>query len=177
MKLLNIIFECRDTSKLADFWISAVGRQPEGGGYGIFVGLPNGSEAAGLYFIDKPARSASDKHAALRFTTSGDLSLEEEVKRLVELGASVVEKYHHGWGVGEVLMADPEGNRFLIESGDRDTDGVEERMERYERGTAGPFWADAVPPSQDGEGTAVVRFTEPGSSGAVQGDRSTGSDI
>jgi hypothetical protein len=71
--------------------------------------------------------------------------VEEEVARLVGLGATVVRKYHSGWGIGEVVMADPEGNEFLLESHD-DDHVVETRLEQGDREDGGPFWADAVPP-------------------------------
>ena len=44
-----------------------------------------------------------------------DSSQEEEVARLVDLGASVVDDRRHSSPGGWVVMADPEGNEFCVE--------------------------------------------------------------
>ena len=44
-----------------------------------------------------------------------DSSQEEEVARLLDLGASVVDDRRHSSPGGWVVMADPEGNEFCVE--------------------------------------------------------------
>jgi hypothetical protein len=46
-----------------------------------------------------------------------DRTRDEEVARLVELGASVVEDHRTENGLGWVWLADPEGNDFCVERG------------------------------------------------------------
>jgi Glyoxalase-like domain len=58
-----------------------------------------------------PKRAANRVHLDLRPLTSMD----EEMKRLVGLGATPVERFD-----GITVMADPEGNEFCVEPGPGD---------------------------------------------------------
>lgn len=80
----------------------------------------------------------------MRFTPEAGLSLQNEVERLVAHGASVIEKVHRGWGIGEVILADPEGNFFAVESSDKEAVEAEKAMISTDREAGGPFWEDAV---------------------------------
>lgn len=75
------------------------------------------------------------------FSVTPDSSVEAEVARVVALGATVVLKYHNGWGCGWVDLVDPAGNLFTIQSAEPpDVDA----LLRTPRATDDPFWADAV---------------------------------
>lgn len=62
--------------------------------------------------------------------------------RIQRLGATLISKKHKGGGLGEVMMKDPEGNTFFVESGSQDLDQYES-METWD--SDDPFWADATP--------------------------------
>jgi hypothetical protein len=143
MRLTHIIIECDDYDLQLRFWTAALG---PGGGIPADAELLLRDRAEPLSTVGRASVEGYGRHGALGLRFGPDRGpVEEEVARLVGLGASVVRKYHSGWGIGEVVMADPEGNEFLLESNDDDS-VIEARMERGERGDGGPFWADAVPP-------------------------------
>lgn len=72
------------------------------------------------------------------------------------LGAKILQKTYRGWGVGEVVMKDPEGNIFVVESGRHELRRFEtESVETWE--SDDPFWSGAVREFPDlASGTAVA---------------------
>ncbi|MBC3844627.1 hypothetical protein GXW82_43965 [Streptacidiphilus sp. 4-A2] len=63
-----------------------------------------------------------------------------ETARVVALGATVLGKYHNGWGCGWVELADPSGTMFVIASAEpADPDA----LLATDREVTDPFWADA----------------------------------
>ena len=58
----------------------------------------------------------------------GDGTLAAELKRLTALGATVLARHNRGPGLGWVVLADPEGNEFCVQSSDAEVAAVQERL-------------------------------------------------
>jgi predicted enzyme related to lactoylglutathione lyase len=116
--LRNVTVDCRDPLALARFWAAVLGwnvyfdDDPE-----VLV-APSFPPVQGptMLFIPVPEPRTVKNRVHLDIVPS-DRSRDEEVARLVGLGASVVEDHRNasGQGLGWVWLADPEGNDFCVE--------------------------------------------------------------
>lgn len=105
----SVTFDCTDALRLAQFWAAALGSNVDEDSTSEKAYV----EAAGwggpnLWFnaVPEPKTAKNRMHFDLR--ASGPVP--DEVRRLTELGASVIND-----GTGLVVMADPEGNEFCVE--------------------------------------------------------------
>ncbi|MFJ9771417.1 VOC family protein [Kitasatospora sp. NPDC101157] len=111
--LQNVAIDCTDAYELALFWSRVTGRplDPEDGpgDREVAVSLPDGPV---LYFnqVPEPKTVKNRVHLCLRPQTSR----EEEVDRLLGLGASMVSDLRNPDGSGWAVLADPEGNEFCV---------------------------------------------------------------
>lgn len=115
--LRNITVDCRDALALARFWAQALGwhvyhdDDPE-----VLVApeFPPRGEGPTLLFIPVPEpRTVKNRmHVDLQ---PSDRTREEELDRLLGLGATIVEDHREADGGGWVWLADPEGNDFCVE--------------------------------------------------------------
>lgn len=109
----NVAIDCADAYELSLFWSKVTGRpvHPEDG-----PGAPETqvllAEGPVLHFNQVPeAKTVKNRlHLCLRPDTSRD----EEVKRLLGLGAAFVADHIEPDGTGWVILADPEGNEFCV---------------------------------------------------------------
>ncbi|MCX5417288.1 VOC family protein [Streptomyces sp. NBC_00059] len=117
--LQNVAIDCADAYELARFWSSATGRpmHPDDrpGAHETQV-LP--AEGPALYFNQVPeAKTVKNRiHLCLRPETSRD----DEVDRLLALGATFVGDHRNSDGSGWAVLADPEGNEFCVLRSDSD---------------------------------------------------------
>jgi hypothetical protein len=113
----SITVDCADPYRQALFWSDVTGWQedpddpnhpddPEGrivSAHGIsllFIPVPEGKAVKNRMHLDlMPTRRSRD----------------EEVARLLEIGARLVNDHRRQDGTGWVVMADPEGNEFCVE--------------------------------------------------------------
>ncbi|MER6104368.1 VOC family protein [Streptomyces sp. NPDC001832] len=111
--LQNVAIDCADAYELARFWSEVTGcpLHPEDkpGDPEIDVMLPEGPL---LHFnqVPEPKTVKNRIHLCLRPTTSR----EEEVNRLLGLGATLVADRREPDGSGWAVLADPEGNEFCV---------------------------------------------------------------
>lgn len=115
--LRNITVDSTDALALARFWAQALGwhvyhdADPE-----VLVApeFPPRRDGPTMLFIPVPEpRTVKNRmHVDLQPI---DRTREEEVDRLLALGATVVEDHREEDGTGWVWMADPEGNDFCVE--------------------------------------------------------------
>ncbi|MBT2453073.1 VOC family protein [Streptomyces sp. ISL-43] len=109
----NVAVDCVDAYELARFWSEALGcpLHPESkpGDVETEVTLPEGPQ---LYFnqVPEPKTIKNRIHLCLRPETSR----EEEVERLLNLGATLVADRREPDGAGWAVLADPEGNEFCV---------------------------------------------------------------
>jgi predicted enzyme related to lactoylglutathione lyase len=110
----NLTVDCADALRVARFWAAALGSDVDEDSTSELAyveaaawGGPN------IWFRGERGPRLADNrvHLDLRALTSMD----EEVERLVELGATVVERF------GDItVLRDPEGNEFCVEPGPGD---------------------------------------------------------
>lgn len=102
-----VTFDCAEPARVADFWAAALGwtrsadrvEAPDGSTYLEFVAVP------------EPKTVKNRLHLGLSAP-----NLDEEIERLMELGASVAweEDFPPEWPYRNVVMRDPEGNEFCL---------------------------------------------------------------
>lgn len=116
--LRNITVDCRDAVALGRFWAAVLGwnvyfdDDPE-----VLVApcFPP-SQGPTMLFIPVPEPRTVKNRVHLDIVP-GDRTRDEEVTRLVSLGATLVEDHRNQSreGLGWVWLADPEGNDFCVE--------------------------------------------------------------
>lgn len=115
----NVAIDCADAYELARFWSDVTGRpmHPDvrPGDRETQVLL---AEGPALYFNQVPeAKTVKNRiHLCLRPETSR----EQEVDRLLSLGATLVADQRNPDGSGWAVLADPEGNEFCVLRGEFD---------------------------------------------------------
>ena len=113
--------DAADPYTLAMFWAQVVGGrvtdEDEPGDDDALVE----SDGPPLLFVRVPDAKTVKNRVHLDLEPRG--SRAEEVRRLSELGASVVDDRVRPDGSGWVVMADPEGNEFCVERGRNDPAG------------------------------------------------------
>jgi predicted enzyme related to lactoylglutathione lyase len=101
-----------DAYRLGSFWAEVLGQplQPED--------LPGDPEVlikgAGLLFVTVPDPKTGKNRVHLDLQPQ-DRSRDEEVERLLALGARLVDDRRNADGTGWAVLADPEGNEFCVE--------------------------------------------------------------
>ncbi len=109
----NVAIDCANAYELARFWSEATGGplHPEDrpGDEETQVLLPEGPV---LHFnqVPEPKTAKNRLHLCLRPRSSR----EEEVERLLALGATLVADRRRADGTGWAVLADPEGNEFCV---------------------------------------------------------------
>ncbi|MCM2575895.1 VOC family protein [Streptomyces meridianus] len=111
--LQNVAIDCVDAYELARFWSGVTGcpLHPEDGpGDPETQVLP--AEGPVLHFNQVPeAKTIKNRiHLCVRPETSRD----QEVERLMGLGATFVADHRNPDGSGWAVLADPEGNEFCV---------------------------------------------------------------
>jgi hypothetical protein len=121
-RLTEVIVDCHDMTRLADFWCEVLGYEPAGSGDSwLAIGAPGGRPAEATWrqapqapvmaFVLVP-ESRSTKNRLHVDVTPIDVGQADEVQRLIELGAT-----HADVGQSDtpwIVMADPEGNEFCV---------------------------------------------------------------
>ncbi|MFI1617375.1 VOC family protein [Streptomyces lydicus] len=110
----HVTIDCTDAYRLARFWAEALdGSLAEDD----FPGDPEATvTAAGgaLLFLSVPDAKTVKNRVHLDLQPQ-DRSRDEEVERLLALGATLVADHRRPDGTGWATMADPEGNEFCVE--------------------------------------------------------------
>ncbi|MEU9621185.1 VOC family protein [Streptomyces sp. NPDC087228] len=111
--LQNVAIDCADAYELARFWSSVTGRPlhsddgPSARETQVLL-----AEGPVLHFNQVPeGKTIKNRiHLCLRPETSRD----QEVDRLLGLGATFVDDHRNPDGSGWAILADPEGNEFCV---------------------------------------------------------------
>jgi glyoxalase superfamily protein len=114
----TITFDCKEWEPLVAFWTAAsdLTEDPDdpnnpGDPAGLIRDPRTGLR---ILFIPVPEPKTVKNRVHLDVTPI-DRTRDEEVERLVELGATVVSDHRKPDGSGWVVMGDPEGNEFCVE--------------------------------------------------------------
>ena len=109
----NIVFDCPDAYELAQFWSLVTGHpladDDNPGDPEASIPLPGGPT---LYFcgVPEPKTVKNRVHVCLEPDTRRD----DEVERLLGLGATLVSDMRRPDGTGWAVLADPVGNEFCV---------------------------------------------------------------
>ncbi|MFF7651455.1 VOC family protein [Streptomyces sp. NPDC007983] len=115
----NITFDAHDPYALAQFWSRLTGYvmtdedAPDDDEVLIVPGRPG---VSGLLFQRVPDDKTVKNRIHLDIQPPSG-TRDEEVERLLGLGARIVDDRRTEDGMGWVVMADPEGNEFCVERG------------------------------------------------------------
>jgi predicted enzyme related to lactoylglutathione lyase len=118
VKIHNMTVDARDSYAQSLWWTQVTGWQPnpddanEPQHQQNWIGPGDGQP--GLLFINVP-ESKTLKNRIHFDVQPVDHTRDEEVERLVGIGASIVGDHREPDGRGWVVMADPEGNEFCVE--------------------------------------------------------------
>ncbi len=118
VRIKSVTFDCSDPFRLAGFWSQVTGfrEDPDNGNTpGDPEGLllsPDGPLA--LLFIAVPEPKAVKNRVHLDLVPL-DRRRDEEIDRLLELGAYLTSDQRNPDGTGWAVLADPEGNEFCVE--------------------------------------------------------------
>ncbi|WP_418956495.1 VOC family protein [Streptomyces tritici] len=110
----HVTFDCSDAYAQASFWAQVLeGRVSDEDAPGDPEALVE-AEGVGVLFVTVPeAKSVKNRvHFDLQ---PQDRTRDEEVERLLKLGATLVGDHRREGGLGWVTLADPEGNEFCVE--------------------------------------------------------------
>ncbi|MFB7516112.1 VOC family protein [Streptomyces sp. NPDC056144] len=110
----HVTIDCADPHALATFWAAALGSQvSEDDNPGDDEALVE-SAGAGLLFIRVPEPKALKNRVHLDLQPQ-DRTRDEEVERLLALGATLLDDRREPDGTGWATLGDPEGNEFCVE--------------------------------------------------------------
>lgn len=112
----HITIDCADPYALGTFWAEALGstlaQDDRPGDPEALVEL--GSDVPNLLFVQVPEPKTVKNRVHLDLMPLRH-SRDEEIERLVELGATELADHRRVDGRGWMVMADPEGNEFCVE--------------------------------------------------------------
>ncbi|MCH7229594.1 VOC family protein [Glycomyces sp. L485] len=112
----QVTFDCENSYALSKFWelVTGFSEHPE---------YPNNPEdeenllvnpdGVDLLFINVPEEKSVKNR--LHLDLGPDTTRDEEVERLIGIGAALVADHRTDDGKGWVVLADPEGNEFCVE--------------------------------------------------------------
>ncbi|MGW7414186.1 VOC family protein [Streptomyces sp. NPDC054863] len=110
----HVTIDCADAYRLASFWAQVVGvpvtDDDAPGDPEALVPVPG----AGLLFVQVPEPKTIKNRVHLDLQPQ-DRTRDEEVERILALGATLVADHRSPDGPGWALLADPEGNEFCVE--------------------------------------------------------------
>ena len=111
----QITFDCADAYTLAQFW-SQVFERPlhDDDNPGDPMALIEFEAGPGVLFIGVPEGKSVKNRLHLDVMPT-DRTRDEEVERLLGVGATLYEDHRRDDGTGWVTMLDPEGNEFCVE--------------------------------------------------------------
>jgi hypothetical protein len=124
LRLENLTIDCADPHRLAAFWAAALGyevetgeEEAETGEAEVWALAKDPTTGWFIYFQQVPETKGVKNRLHLDVRASG--TRDEEVARLVDLGATVVEGFG-GPAATWTVMRDPEGNEFCVLRGPND---------------------------------------------------------
>lgn len=109
----NICFDCRDAYALAEFWSEVLGlpMDPDDtpGAAECGFDLPTGQS---MLFLEVPEPKSVKNRAHVCLTP--DVPRDDEVARLLGIGATMYDDQRNPDGSGWVVLKDPEENEFCV---------------------------------------------------------------
>ncbi|WP_433510991.1 VOC family protein [Nonomuraea sp. CA-143628] len=117
MILRHVTIDCAEPYELGTFWSQVTGWPvsdgDEPGDPEVLVVAP--SPVPGLLFIRVPEGKTVKNRIHFDWIPTGQRTRDEEVERIISLGAKLYEDHRTADGRGWVTLRDPEGNEFCVE--------------------------------------------------------------
>jgi predicted enzyme related to lactoylglutathione lyase len=124
MILRHITIDAGNPYEIAQFWSTVtgwpLGEEDQPGDDAVLVVAP--APVPGMLFIAVPEAKAAKNRVHIDWVPT-ERTRDEEVERLLSLGAIVHEDHRQPDGRGWVTMADPEGNEFCVERSEAERAG------------------------------------------------------
>ncbi|OUE08921.1 Glyoxalase-like domain protein [Clavibacter michiganensis] len=120
-RIRHVAIDCRDPHALSLFWAGVTGfaEDPDDPNLpredAAWLGDPVSGLGIILQRVDAPKTGKNRVHLDL---APDDRTRDEEVERVLALGAALVADRRNADGSGWVVLADPEGNEFCVERSD-----------------------------------------------------------
>lgn len=115
MEIHAVTIDSAEPYDLATWWSKAtgwpLGEDDEPGDDEIMLRTPYGFM---LLFIRVPEGKTVKNRVHIDVTGSGGRTRDQEVERLLAVGATIFEDHRRADGTGWVTMLDPEGNEFCV---------------------------------------------------------------
>jgi predicted enzyme related to lactoylglutathione lyase len=116
MMLRHVTIDCADPYTLATYWSTVTGWPvsdvDEPGDAEVLVEAP--APLPGLLFVRVPEQKSVKNRVHFDWMPT-ERTRDEEVERVLALGATVYEDHRDPDGSGWVTLLDPEGNEFCVE--------------------------------------------------------------
>ena len=128
-RIRHVAIDCADPHALALFWAGVTGfeEDPEEpnrpGDDAAWLGDPVSGLGIILQRTDAPRTGRNRLHLDL---APDDRTRDEEVERVIGLGAALAADRRNDDGSGWVVLADPEGNEFCVERSDAEREAGDE---------------------------------------------------
>ena len=117
LSVRSITIDCPDPYSLAQWWCEVFGADPDPDDYpGDPAAICSLGEGRPRLLFERVPEAKSVKNR-VHIDLQPDVGRDEEVDRLVRLGAALVADHRRPDGSGWVVLADPEGNEFCVERG------------------------------------------------------------
>ncbi|EOD63189.1 VOC family protein [Amycolatopsis vancoresmycina] len=111
--VLHVSVDCADPYQLCQFWSEVTGKPiPETGSPGddeVGIELEGGIDLLFLK-VPEPKTVKNRLHVCLQ----PDIARDDEIERILGLGATLVNDLRNPDGTGWAVLADPEGNEFCV---------------------------------------------------------------
>jgi predicted enzyme related to lactoylglutathione lyase len=111
--VLHVSVDCADPYKLCQFWSEVTGKPiPETDSPGddeVAIELEGGIDLLFLR-VPEPKTVKNRLHVCLQ----PDIARDDEIERILGLGATLVNDLRNPDGTGWAVLADPEGNEFCV---------------------------------------------------------------
>ncbi|MBB4931430.1 putative enzyme related to lactoylglutathione lyase [Lipingzhangella halophila] len=117
----NVTFDCADPYALARFWSAVVDApiDPDSKPGEEEAFIPATGGRPGILFLRVPEGKTVKNRMHLDLGPNG-ATRDEEMRRLLGIGATFLADHRRADGTGFVVLADPEGNEFCVERGDEE---------------------------------------------------------
>lgn len=113
-----VTIDCADPHGLARWWSQATGWPVEDSGFGDGAALlsppADARHQPPLLFLQVPEGKSTKNRLHLDVSPSAGRTRDEEVERLLNLGAKPYEDHRRPDGSGWMILLDPEGNEFCV---------------------------------------------------------------
>ena len=119
LSILNVTFDCSDAASTASFWSELTNwpcSKEEMPGNPFWVVALSPAGASRLVFVDVVDAKTVKNRIHLDLVPE-DASQDQEVDRILSLGARIIDDRRQATPGGWVVMADSEGNEFCVEGG------------------------------------------------------------